>query len=245
MLHIHSGQPSFREQHPSEFTSRTRLTPISFSKTLCKICRTQPGDGSTRCQHQEQQLNLGRSWWIIWGLAVLHINLCYRHRDTIPYTGDTQWLRFHCRPPLILGISKSKHSHSQIVLWCHCLRSCVAMGTPILAHDLCPYRVTGPHPHIITDRAVSYEQQCTSSSSPNVTDTWGHQSRQALVHSLTQQGTGRRKGVTHWRERNIPKSGDTPLLTDVTPACFLPSGTMSSWQVTWTRAATTRLHVVS
>ena len=37
------------------------------------------------------------------------------------------------------------------------------METPVLAHDLHPYKVTGPHLHIITGTAISNEEQCLSS----------------------------------------------------------------------------------
>lgn len=46
----------------------------------------------------------------------------------------------------------------------------MVMETPVLAHDLHPYKVAAPHSHIITVTAISNEEQCTASPAPNATD---------------------------------------------------------------------------
>lgn len=92
-LHTISGLPSLREQHCSELISRTTSTPTSLPKTSHRICRIQPGSASTTCQLQVQQLNLGGAmtdYLVTYGVAD---QPCHRHSVTIPYTGDTLWLK--------------------------------------------------------------------------------------------------------------------------------------------------------
>ena len=69
--------------------SRTTLTLISSPKSLCKICRIQLGDASTKYNSW-----IFREWgWInlrAWDVAN---QSSHRHSDTIPHTGDPQWLQ--------------------------------------------------------------------------------------------------------------------------------------------------------